>query len=96
MREGRRKGKGSRHRGRTPKPILGINVHIGNEEKNGKHKKEKERNWERVPNPATQEHSFASYDMQGSYSEPILLTSPAHRGKDIYIYFIKQSPHAMK
>ena len=56
------------------------------EEQNGKQKKERERNRERVPNPSTQDHSVASYDAQESYGEPILFTSPAHRG--IYIYNI--------
>ena len=32
----RRKGKGSRHRGPTPKPILGIDAPIGDKEQNGK------------------------------------------------------------
>ena len=63
------------------KPIPGIDARIGDEEQNGKQKKEKERNKERVPNPATQDHSVASYDAQGSYGEPILFTSPAHRGR---------------
>ena len=48
---------------------------IGEEEQNGKQEKEKERNRERVTNPATKDHSVASY------SEPILFTSLAHRGR---------------
>ena len=55
MGEERRKGKGLRHRGQTPKPILGIDAHIGDEEQNEKQNKEKERNREWVPNSATQD-----------------------------------------
>ena len=46
-------------------------------------REQKERNGERVPNPATLDNSVASYDVQGSYGEPVLVTPPAHRG---YIY----------
>ena len=42
--------------GRDPKPILGIDAHIGDEEQNGKQKKEE----------ATHYHSVTSYDAQGS------------------------------
>ena len=39
-------------------------------------REQKERSREQVPSPATLEHSVASYDAQGLYSEPILFTSP--------------------
>ena len=45
------------------------------EEQNEYRKKEqKERNKEQGSNPATLDHSVASYDPQGSTSEPILVT----------------------
>ena len=53
---------------------------IVDEEQNGKRKRKK-RNREWYPNPATLDYSVASYDMQESYGEPILFTSPAHRGR---------------
>ena len=37
--------------GGPPKPIPGMDAQIGNKEKNGKQKMEKERNREQVPNP---------------------------------------------
>ena len=40
---------------------------------------------ELVSNPPILDHSVSSYDPQGSYGEPILLTSRAHR-RNIYIY----------
>ena len=46
-------------------------------------REQKERNREQVPNSATLDHSVASYDAQGSYGEPILFTSPAHRGNGL-------------
>ena len=48
----------------------------GDEEQNEKQKRKKEKNRERVPNPTTLDHSVASYDTQGSYGHPILLTPP--------------------
>ena len=50
----------------------------GVEEQNGKQKRTK-RNRDRVPDPATLDPSVAFYDAQGSYSEHILFTPPAHR-----------------
>ena len=50
---------------------------IGDEERNGNQKKEKkERNRERVPNPATLDNSVAFYDPYASYGGPILLIPP--------------------
>ena len=46
----------------------------------------KERNRRRVPYTTILDHSDDSYDVQGSYGEPIIFTSPAHRGIIIYIY----------
>ena len=63
-----------------------IDALIGDEEKNIKQKKEKERNREQVPNPATLDYSVASYDAQGSYGEPILFTSPPRPTGGHYIY----------
>ena len=54
-------------------PSWAIDVFIRDEEPNGKQKKRK-RNREWVPNPATLDHSFTSYDVQGSYGEPMLFT----------------------
>ena len=72
--------------GGPPKPIPVIDARIGDEEQNGKQEgKRKNREW--VPKPATQDHSVASYDAQRSYGEPILFTSPAHRGYIYYYYF---------
>ena len=51
-----------------------IDALIGDEGQNGKRKK-KNKEAERVPNPDTLDHSVASYDVQGSYDEPILFTS---------------------
>ena len=39
-------------------------------------REQKERNMERVHNPATLDHLVTSFDMQGSYSEPILFAQP--------------------
>ena len=47
-----------------------------------KSREQKERNREQVPNPATQDHSVTSYDVQGSYGETSFYP-PAHRG--VYI-----------
>ena len=51
-------------------PSQEIDTHIGDEEQNGKQKKSKERNRERVPNPATPDHLLASYDPHGSSFRP--------------------------
>ena len=40
-------------------------------------REQKETKIERIPNPATPDHSVASYDTQGSYGEHFLLTPPA-------------------
>ena len=42
---------------KLPNPSQAIYAPIRDEEQNGKQKKEKERNRERVPNPAAQNHS---------------------------------------
>ena len=57
-------------------PTQAIDALIGDEEQNGKQKKEKKRNRERVPNPATPDHMVDSYDPHGSYGLPILF--PVH------------------
>ena len=62
-------------------PILAIDVLIGDKEQMGKRRENKERNKEQVSNPATLDPSVASYDLQGSYDEPILVIY-------IYIYII--------
>ena len=72
-------------------PIPAIEALIGDEETDGEKRREnKERNREQVPNPATLDPLITSYDLQGTYGEHILVTSPAHKGKNtkkkIYIY----------
>ena len=53
-------------------PSRATDALIGDEEHNGKRKKEqKERNRERAPNPITLDHLAASYDSHGSYVDPI-------------------------
>ena len=45
---------------------------IGEEEQKGKQRREKkERKRERVPNPATLDHSVTSYNVRGLYGEPL-------------------------
>ena len=57
-----------------------MNALIGDEEQNGKQKKEeKERNKERDPNSATQDHLVTYYDPHGTHIGPILKpTQQAH------------------
>ena len=50
-----------------------------------KSRKKEQKEMEQTPNPATLDHLIASYVMQGSYSEPILLT-PSPQGEYIYIF----------
>ena len=79
-------------KGKPPAPTRAINALIGEEEQNEKQKKEqKERNRERAPNPAALDYSVASYDPQGSYGEPILLTTQAHRRDKLSLIFINFS-----
>ena len=53
---------------------------VGEEEKREKGREDKERNRERVCNPAPLDPSVTSpYGPQWSYGEPILVTLPAHR-----------------
>ena len=47
-----------------PSSSLAIDAVIGDEEQNGKHKRKINKEW--VPNPATLDHSVASYDAKGS------------------------------
>ena len=56
-------------------------------------KEQKERNRDLTPNPATLDHSVASYDQQGSYGKPILLTlsSTANRGGIFKYYYVTNS-----
>ena len=50
---------------------------IGDEEQMGGGKREnKERNRERASNTAILNHTITSYDLQGSYGEPIFSTPP--------------------
>ena len=60
-------------RAKPPTPTRAIDALIGDEEQN------EEQNKERTPNPATLDHSVASYNPQGSWGEPILLI-PIPRG----------------
>ena len=70
-----RKGKGSRHRGRNTQPHpRELMRSQGMKTRTENRSEQKERNWEWVPNPATLDHSVASYDAQGSYGEPIIFT----------------------
>ena len=39
------------------------------------------------PNPATLDHSVASYNLHGSYTGPVLKPPPTHR-ENIYVYSI--------
>ena len=72
--------------GKTPNPTLGNwCTHRG---WRTEQKKKKKQEW--VPNPATLDHSVASYNVKGSYGEPILF-NPAHReeviinvGEEVY------------
>ena len=50
-------------------------------------KKKKKKKKQRAPNPATLDHSVASYDPQGLHGKPILLTSPGYKG-DKYLFII--------
>ena len=61
-------------------PTLASDALIVEEEEIGN----KERNREWVSNPDTLDPSVTSYEPQGSYSEPTLVISPAHRG-NIYM-----------
>ena len=54
----------------------------------GRTEEEKERNRARDPNQTTLDPSIASYDPQGSHSEPILLTPHSPVNVYIYIYYI--------
>ena len=45
---------------------------IGDEEQNGKHKKNKKKNREQTLNSSFLEHLIASYDPHRSYGEPVL------------------------
>ena len=56
-----------------------IYANIGNEEHNGKQKKNKKKKTEWVLNPPTPDHLVTSYDPHGSYSGPILKPPPAHK-----------------
>ena len=49
-------------------------------------KEQQERNRERAPNQATLGHSVFSYDPQGSYGEPIILTPPNPQAVLNYYY----------
>ena len=69
-RQVRRAKKRKRTKAQRAKPSTqsqAIDAHIGDEERI------KERKTERYPNPATQDHTVASYDLRGSCGEPILL-----------------------
>ena len=48
--------------GETPTPSRTTVALIGDEEQNGKQERKKERNKERAPNPATLDHTVATYD----------------------------------
>ena len=68
--------------GEIPAPI-----HRGWRSEKKTEERKTERNSQRVPNPATLEHSVASYDAQGSYGEPIRFTHPVYRwGLGVIIY----------
>ena len=63
--------------GETPTPSRAIDAFIGNEEHNGEQKKEKKRKKQGPgPNPATLDHSVASYDPHLSYGTPIPNPTP--------------------
>ena len=73
---------------KPPTSSQATDVLMGDEEQNRKQKEElKGRNRELVLNPAILNHSVASYDVQGSYGEPILFTPSAQKGVYIYIFF---------
>ena len=61
--------------GETPNPVPGNSQEMQSRTEN--RREQKERNRELVPNPATPDHSVASYDTHGSHGEPNLLT-PYH------------------
>ena len=62
MRETKKKKGLKAQRAKPPTPTGNINALIGDKKQTGKYEKEKERNNERDPNPATLDHLVASND----------------------------------
>ena len=69
--------------GETPNPIPATDALTGDEEQNGKQKKTKRKIQRPRPQPS---YPGSSYDTQGSYGEPIFLTSSALMGGGILNY----------
>ena len=71
-----------------PTPSHATDVLTGDDEQNGKQKRTKRKKQGVVPNPATLDHSVASYDAQGSYGEPIHFNPPPSTQGYIYLFII--------
>ena len=77
-------------RAKPPTPTLVTGALIGEEKQK---KDDKERNRERVRNPATLDHLVASYDPHGSYGGTFLKPPPTGEYIDIFFIIInKQRP----
>ena len=65
-----------------PIPSWAFVALIGDEDRKEKQKRTKREKQGAGAQPSYLDHSFSSYDVQESYGEPILFTSPAHRGNN--------------